>query len=147
MFRGFCKSKIGFCIGDPYHILRPGGYAHVDAETVWRAYQEWPNNICIDSYSGSVILSAATLSRDPDGEYIVAIYTDNAGRVYETESDCISLVPLEVYDGHYPDIAADKCQIFELPGEALFIENNGFITIKLPSGVDVQIDTSKYKEG
>lgn len=147
--RKVCSSNIGFCIGDPYHVICE--YPARVGISAWDILGRMPGNlnpICKDGPTGLLVVSTETFFKQDDLGFLYdRIYRDQNGRRYTSENDCFSLVPLELLlEDWMPELQETGCQFFYGAGQASMEEHDGVITVELPTGETVVIDTKEYKD-
>lgn len=142
----FISSEIGFCIADPFIVLADSRKEGITGFDIWDCYQEHPKTVVRDEKSGMLIATAETYHKQDFDCVCRLIYRDQNGREYASHCDCFSLIPLEVFTWGTPEQKRGGCQIFYGAGQASLEERDGTITIILPSGDTVIIDTTKYEE-
>lgn len=149
--RKVSSSKIGFCIGAPFAVLtecpKTVGITPWD---IWGdTMQEHISPVCEDGPTGLQVISAETFFNQNENapDIYPRIYHDQNGRRYTSEDDCFCLVPLEIMLGNWmPDPEEAGCQFFYGAGQASMEERDGVITVELPTGETVVIDTKEYKD-
>lgn len=111
--------------------------------------QEHISPVCEDGPTGLQVISAETFFSQNENapDIYPRIYHDQKGRRYTSEDDCFCLVPLEIMLGNWmPDPEEAGCQFFYGAGQASMEDRDGVITVELPTGETVVIDTKEYKD-
>ena len=135
---GTVSSKKGFVISDPCYVLSDNVYRGFWIEQKHSAYG-------IFDYEGSSFAVAGTAYGD-------GVYYDNHVNKYPVDAGVIALIPLELVSdekgielGEFVinELGLNLGAVFEIPGEAEFMCEDGVFDITFSDGYHVHINT-KY---
>lgn len=116
--QGKIKSDIGFYIGDPVYAFSEENY-----DDLWGGV-----GFAYGVHDAGDLKWAVASIGDGDGRYY-----DNEGREYPVDSGTIALIPVEFVS------QSDGGYIFNYPGKAEFLWEDGVFTITLPTGKIIEI--------
>ena len=125
MIRGTVSSKKGFVMADPCYVLNDKIYFDF-----WGDQKDFADGV----FKFKNLYFAVGSTKFGDG-----YYEDEDGNGYPVDSGTIALIPLELV-GKIDRLELGN--VFEIPGEAEFVYEDGVFDVTLPDGYGIYIDTN-----
>ena len=130
MIRGTVSSKKGFVMADPCYVLNDKIYFDF-----WGDQKDFADGV----FKFKNLYFAVGSTKFGDG-----YYEDEDGNGYPVDSGTIALIPLELV-GKIDRLELGN--VFEIPGEAEFVYEDGVFDVTLPDGYGIYIDTNSVNNG
>ena len=126
-------SNEGFYIGDICYVL-PGSIYH----GIWQDEYDFEDGL----------IKVSGEDGEPGGSFAVSgtsygdgIYWDEEGNEYPVDAGVIGLVPIELATEYEERAGFKPGLLVDVPGTAVFEEEDGVFDITLPDGERIHIDT------